>query len=516
MQNPSPCSDNFGEGPTPYDLPIPLALKEEWKRLATRRHFLSLGGQVLGAAALASLLGKTAGASEAAAPAAPSAAAGAAAVPGMVPAPHFPATAKRVIYLFMSGGPPQMDMWDYKPGLAEQNGKDIPQSILGKDFTPTGMTSGQAGFPVRAAVSGFKRHGACGRFVTDLLPHTAKLVDDLAVIKSVHTDAINHEPAILLANTGAMFPGHPCLGAWLSYGLGSMNQNLPAFVVLMSTTPQIGNMQVLTSRLWGSGFLSSRHAGAMLRSSGSPVLYLDNPKGMTQDLRRQMLDGVQAINRRTAESFGDPETHARIAQSEMAFNMQMSVPELSDMSDEPAATWELYGEEAKTPGSFAYNCLMARRLAERGVRMTQVYRRGWDLHAGLTGDLPKLCAATDRATYALITDLKRRGMFDDTLVVWGGEFGRTVYSQGGNGRDHHAKCHTMWLAGGGVKGGIEHGRTDDYSYKVEEDQVEMRDLNATILHTLGMDHQKLAFRHGGLDERLVGVLPTQVVKDVLA
>ena len=501
------CSDNFGEGPTPYDLPIPAELKQQWKAVATRRHFLTLGGQVLGAAAVASLFGKNAFAGTTSATSASA---------GIVPATHFPGSAKRVIYLFMSGGPPQMDLWDFKPKLAEQDGKDVPLSILGKDFAPTGMTSGQAGFPVRSAIASFKQYGQCGRFVSDLLPNTAKLVDDLAVIKSVRTDAINHEPAILLANTGAMFPGHPCLGSWLSYGLGSMNENLPSFVVLMSTTPKIGNMQVLTSRLWGSGFLSSKHAGIMLRSSGSPVLFLDNPKGMSPALRRTMLDGVQEINRRTAESFGDPETHARIAQSEMAFNMQMSVPELSNMSDEPASTWELYGPEAKIPGTFAYNCLMARRLAERGVRMTQVYRRGWDLHADLTADLPKLCQATDRATYALITDLKRRGLFEDTLVVWGGEFGRTVYSQGGNGRDHHAKCHTMWMAGGGAKGGVEYGRTDDYSYRVEENPVEMRDLNATILHTLGMHYDKLSVRHGGLDEKLTGVLPTKVVKDVLA
>jgi hypothetical protein len=507
MTTPSLCSDNFGEGPTPYDLPIPFELKEQWKGLATRRHFLSLGGQVLGAAAMASLLGKTAHASEAKAPGI-----------ALPPSPHFPATAKRVIYLFMSGGPPQMDLWDYKPELIKQNGKETPLSVLGKDFAPTGMTSGQAGFPVHASPWKFSQHGTCGRHVSELLPYTAKLVDDLAVIKSVRTDAINHEPAILLANTGAMFPGHPCLGSWLSYGLGSMNENLPSFVVLMSTTPQIGNMQVLTSRLWGSGFISSKHAGVMLRSSGSPVLYLDNPKGMSAELRRRMLDGVQEINRRTAESVGDPETHARIAQSEMAFNMQMSVPELSDMSNEPDSTWELYGPEARTPGTFAYNCLMARRLAERGVRMTQVYRRGWDLHAGLAADLPKLCQATDRATYALITDLKRRGMLDDTLIVWGGEFGRTVYTQGGGGnlgRDHHAKCHTMWMAGGGVKGGIEYGRTDDFSYRVEENPVEMRDLNATILHTLGMQFDKLSVRHGGLDERLTGVLPTKVVKELL-
>ena len=513
MPTPSPCSDNFGEGPTPYDLPVPFELKEQWKTLATRRHFLSLGGQVLGAAALASLLGKTALAGGVAEN---THGQGAHATPAMVPPPHFPGTAKRVISLFMSGGPPQVDLWDYKPGLAAQNGKDMPISALGNDFMPTGMTAGQASFPVRSHIAGFKRHGQCGRFVSDLLPHTAKLADDIAVIKSMRTDAINHEPAILLANTGAMFAGRPCLGSWLSYGLGSMNENLPAFVVLNSSTPQIGNMQVLTSRLWGSGFLSSKHAGVMLRSSGSPVLYLDNPKGLSQETRRQMLDGVQAINRRTAEAFGDPETHARVAQSEMAFRMQASVPELSDFSDEPASTWELYGEEAKVPGSFPFNCLMARRMAERGVRMTQIYRRGWDLHGGLGGDLPRLCAATDRGTYALVTDLKRRGMFDDTLIVWGGEFGRTTYSQGGNGRDHHAKCFTSWMAGGGIRGGVEYGRTDDYSFRVEENPVEVRDFNATILHTLGMNHEKFKVRVTGVDLGITGVLPTRVVTDVLA
>ena len=480
----------------------PAALSQmQWQ--TSRRSFLSLGTQVLGAAALGSLFGQEAFAAEAPIPGA------------AVPGGHFKGSAKRVISLFMSGGPPQMDLWDYKPGLAAFNGKDLPPSVLGKDFQPTGMTAGQSSFPVRASPWKFQQHGQCGRWVSELLPHTAKLVDDIAVIKSMRTDAINHEPAILLANTGAMFAGRPCLGSWLSYGLGSSNQNLPAFVVLMSTTPHIGNMQVLTSRLWGSGFLSSKHAGVMLRPSGSPVLFLNDPKGLPRDQRRAMLDGVQALNQRSASAFGDPETTARIAQSEMAFRMQTSIPELSDLSDEPASTWALYGDEAKIPGSFPFNCLMARRMAERGVRMTQVYRRGWDLHGGLTGDLPKLCDATDRATWALITDLKQRGMFADTLVTWGGEFGRTVYSQGGDGRDHHAKCYTSWMAGGGIKGGIEYGSTDDFSFRVTDKPVEVRDYNATILHTLGLDHKKFKVRVTGVDLGLTGVQESKVIKDLL-
>ena len=505
------CSDNHGLGPTPCDLPIPQVLKDEWKRLATRRHFLGASGKVLGAAALSSLMAETPTSPALAGP-------NAARDAGVLGNPHFVPTAKRVINLFMSGGPPQMDMFDYKPGLAKWFDKDLPEDIRGTAM-PTGMTAGQTRFPVAPSKWGFQQYGQCGRWVTDLLPQTAKVVDDMAFLYSMHTDAINHEPAILMMNTGNMIPGKPSLGAWLAYGLGSANHNLPTYVVLEANFT-IGNDQPINSRLWGSGFLSSRFAGVMLRSDSEPVFYLKDPAGMSRRTRRAMLDAVNALNRRTYEQTADPETHARISQYEMAFRMQASVPELGDLSDESESTWKLYGPEAKTPGSYAYCCLMARRLAERGVRITQVYKRGWDLHGNVVGHLPTLCRDTDLATYALITDLKQRGMLDDTLVVWNGEFGRTVYSQGGlshknYGRDHHAKCMTVWLAGGGVKGGTTYGETDEFSYSVATDPVHVRDLNATILKCLGIDHARLTHRFQGLDQRLTGVEESHIVKDIL-
>ena len=500
------CSDGYGDGPTPCDLPIPHGLKAQWHRLASRRHFLSTGAKGLAATALASLMGGRASATSSR-------------DAGVLGATHFAPTAKRVIYLFMSGGPPQMDMFDYKPDLAKWYDEDLPESIRGTAM-PTGMTAGQSRFPIAPSHWGFKQHGESGRWVSDLLPHTAKLSDDIAVIKSMHTDAINHEPAILMMNTGNMVPGKPSMGAWLSYGLGSANENLPAFVVL-NTKFTVGNPQPINSRLWGSGFLSSRHAGVMLRASADPVLYLNDPKGMDRDMRRAMLDAVNALNQRNYEQTADPETHARISQYEMAFRMQASVPELTELNDEPQSTWDLYGATAKTPGTYAYNLLMARRLAERGVPFTQVYKRGWDVHGNCVGTLPKLCAETDAPTYALITDLKRRGMLDDTLVVWSGEFGRTVYSQGGlsrknYGRDHHGKCFSTWLAGGGIKGGATYGETDEFSYSIAKDPVHVRDLAATMLHTLGVDHERLNYRFQGLDQRLTGVEEAHIVHDILA
>jgi len=507
------CSDHYGEGPTPCDLPIPQSLKEEWKRLETRRHFLGRNGKTLGWAALASLMGDGALSAKQA---------NAASLPanrGILGKPHFQPTAKRVIYLFMSGAPPQMDLFDYKPGLAKWYDKDLPESIRGAAM-PTGMTAGQTRFPVAPSQWGFKQYGQCGRWVSDLLPHTAKLADDIAVVHSMHTDAINHEPAILLINTGNMVPGKPSLGAWLAYGLGSTNENLPAFVVLNSALTG-GNAQPINSRLWGSGFLSSRYAGVLLRATQDPVLYLKDPKGMDPQVRRAMLNAVSRLNQKTYEEFQDPETQSRISQYEMAFRMQTSVPELVDFSDEPQSTWDLYGPRAKIPGTFAYNCLMARRLAERGVPFTQIYKRGWDVHGNVVGSLPKLCADTDAPTYALVTDLKRRGLLDDTLVIWGGEFGRTVYSQGGlsrknYGRDHHAKCFSMWMAGGGVQGGKSYGATDDFSFSITEDPVHIRDLNATILHCLGIDHHRLAVKLQGLDQRLTGVEESHVVRKILS
>jgi hypothetical protein len=479
---------------------IPDGLADEWRQLATRRHFLGAGGSVLGAAAMATLRPE-------------SAAAG-----GILGSPHASPTAKRVIYLFMSGAPPQMDLLDYKPGLAKWYNQDLPESVRGTAM-PTGMTAGQSRFPVAPPQWGFTQYGASRRWLSDLLPYTGKMADDIAVIHSMHTDAINHEPAILLMNTGSMIPGKPALGAWLAYGLGSDNANLPAFVVLNSTFT-IGNPQPINSRLWSSGFLSSRYAGVRLRTGDDPVLYLRDPKGMTRQTRRTMIDAVNALNQATYARTADPETQARISQYEMAFRMQTSIPELTDLSDEPASTWALYGEDARQPGSFAYNCLMSRRFAERGVRFTQIYKRGWDVHGNVVGHLPGLCRETDRASYALVTDLKRRGLLDDTLVVWGGEFGRTVYSQGGlsrknYGRDHHAKCFSMWLTGGGIKGGATHGQTDDFSYSIARDPVHVRDLNATILHTLGINHERLSYRHQGLDQRLTGVEHSHIVRSIL-
>jgi hypothetical protein len=499
------CSDRCGEDPAVLALPVPADLKREWLALATRRQFLSRAGKALAWAALAGLAGR-------------GTAARAAAGPGLMP--HFAPKAKRAIYLFMAGAPSQIETWDYKPGLAERFDQDLPESVRGGQVL-TGMTASQARFPVAPSIFGFRRHGAAGHWVSDLLPHTARIADELAVLRSLHTDAINHEPAILLMNSGNMVPGRPSIGSWISYGLGAINDDLPAFVVLTSKLPLFSNIQALSSRLWSAGFLSPEHAGVALRSGGDPVIHLSNPRGVPSSLRREMIDGVVELNRQLHERIGDPETNARIAQYEMAFRMQTSVPELADLSDEPESTWRLYGEKAREPGTYAYNCLMARRLAEKGVRFTQVFHRGWDTH----GDLPKrmriLCEDVDQPTAALVTDLRQRGLLDDTLVVWGGEFGRTVYSQGGlsrqnYGRDHHPRCFSMWLAGGGVKPGIVHGETDEFSYNITRDPVHVRDLNATILHLLGVDHQRLSFRFQGLDQRLTGVEPARVVSEVLA
>jgi hypothetical protein len=512
MQHSHNCSDDHGERPTIYDIPgVPLGLREEWRRLETRRHFLGRAGKALGWAGLASLLGPRLLAAASPETVLPF---GGARLPDIAP------RAKRCIYLFMSGAPPQMDMWDYKPGLAGLFDHDLPESVRGGQVL-TGMSAGQARFPVAPSYWKFAQHGSCGRWVSELLPYTSRIVDDMAVVKSVHTDAINHEPGILLMNTGSMVPGKPSVGAWLSYGLGSMNENLPTFVVLNSKLIEAASNQPVSPRLWGSGFLPSKHAGVSFRSEGDPVLYLSDPNGMTRDARRELVSLVNSVNEETFREIGDPETNTRISQYEMAFRMQTSVPELADLGREPQSTWDLYGLEAKIPGTFAYNCLMARRLAERGVRFTQVYQRGWDVHRDVVPMMPKLCEATDRGCYALVTDLKRRGLLDDTLVVWGGEFGRTVYSQGGlskenYGRDHHPRCFTIWMAGGGIKPGITYGETDDYSYNIVKDGVHLRDLNATLLHQFGLNHETLSFRFQGLDQRLTGVDPAKIVQALLA
>jgi hypothetical protein len=478
----------------------------------TRRYFFGRMAAGIGTAALGSLLNPRLFAGDAA-----SATTDLASL-GQMAALHHAPQAKRVIWLFMADGPSQLDMWDYKPKLAEFFDKDLPDSIrMGQRITT--MTSGQSRLPVAPSKFAFAQHGQNGTWVSELLPHLGGVVDDLCLIKTMNTEAINHDPAITYIQTGSQIPGRPSMGAWLSYGIGSPNQDLPAYVVLHSRIAAGSQTQALFSRLWGSGFLPSRHQGVALRSIGDPVLYLSNPDGVDQATRRQMLDGLAKLNQKRLAEQGDPEIAARIAQYEMAFRMQMSVPELTDITGEPQSTLDLYGPEVKDKGTFAYNCLLARRLAERGVRFTQVFLRGWDHHGSLPQNIPQLCKAMDQPAAALIKDLKQRGMLDDTLVVWGGEFGRTVYSQGTlnkdtYGRDHHPRCFTMWLAGGGIKPGVVHGQTDDFSYNVVEKPVHIHDLNATILHCLGLDHERLTFPFQGRDFRLTDVHGS-VVRDIL-
>jgi hypothetical protein len=421
--------------------------------------------------------------------------------------------------LHQSGGPSQIDLFDYKPSLQKRRGIELPDSVrMGQRIT--GMTSGQGTLPIAPSIFDFKQYGKSGAWVSELLPHTAKIVDDLTIIKTVNTEAINHDPAITFFQTGSQQPGRPSIGAWTSYGLGSANDNLPAFVVLLSQAHAINTDQPLFSRLWSSGFLPSSHQGVRFRSGSNPVLYLEDAEGISRATRRRMLDSVAELNRKHAEQYGDPEIQTRIRQYEMAYRMQTSVPDLMDLSKEPASTFEMYGPESRKPGSYAANCLLARRLAERNVRFIQLYHRGWDQHNDLPRDLALQCGGTDQPTAALISDLKQRGLLQDTLVIWGGEFGRTVYSQGkltesNYGRDHHPRCFTMWMAGGGVKGGTVIGETDDFSYNVVSDPVHVHDIQATILHCLGVDHTKLTFLFQGRHFRLTDVSGT-VVKQALA
>jgi uncharacterized protein (DUF1501 family) len=434
--------------------------------------------------------------------------------------PHFAPTAKRIIYLHMNGGPSQLDTWDYKPQLQEHFNQDLPKSIRQGQRITT-MTSGQTRFPVAPGIFKFAQHGQSGRWVSELLPFTSKIVDDIAVVRSVHTNAINHDPACTFLMTGSEIPGKASLGSWLSYGLGSENNDLPAFVVLTPKfSPKVA-AQALFTRMWSSGFLPTSHTGVALRAQGDPVLFLENPHGVDAATRRAMLDSLGKFNQLAHARYGDPETLTRIAQYEMAFRMQTSVPELTDFSDESQATLDLYGPAVKEPGSFAASCLLARRLAERNVRVVQINHRGWDQHGTLPEHLKIQCLDTDQGCYALIADLKQRGLLDDTLVIWAGEFGRTVYSQGtltktNYGRDHHPRCFSVWLAGGGVKAGVVYGETDDFSYNIVKDPVSLFDLNATLLHCLGIDHAKFTFRSQGLDQRLTGVEPARVVKEILA
>jgi len=421
---------------------------------------------------------------------------------------HFAPRARRVVYLFQSGGPSHLELFDEKPRLQQLHGTELPDSIR-RGQRLTGMTSGQSSFPVIAPRFRCQSSAADGMRISQLLPHTAAVADRICLIRSMHTEAINHDPAITYIQTGSQQPGRPSLGAWASYGLGSDAADLPAFLVLISHGSGRDANQGLLERLWGSGFLPSSHQGVKLRSGADPVLYLANPPGVPRHLRRSMLDGVARLNQLQLQDTGDQEIATRIAQYEMAFRMQASVPELVDVSGESESVFRMYGEESRQPGTFAANCLLTRRLLERGVRFVQLYHRGWDQHGGIPTNLPKQCRDVDQPQAALIRDLEQRGLLEDTLIIWGGEFGRTVYGQGGlqadYGRDHHGRCFSVWLAGGGIRGGLVFGQTDDYGYNVVSDPVHIHDLNATILHCLGMDHQRLTFRFQGRDFRLTDI-----------
>lgn len=477
-----------------------------------RRDFLLRSGFGIGSTALATLMDPSLNAS---------AGSGGTANPGLPQFPNFAPKAKRIIYLFMAGGPSHIDTFDYKPAMRKFHGEELPDSVR-QGQRLTGMTSGQKEFPCVAPMFEFQRFGEHGTWVNkDLLPHTAGVVDDITIIKSMHTEAVNHDPAITYINTGVQQQGKPALGAWLSYGLGSVNDNMPAYIVMISRGR--GQLQALYDRLWGSGFLPARHQGVKLRSSGEPVLYLNNPPGIDRDSRRGMLDGLNSLNQLTYDKFGDPETQARIAQYEMAFRMQSEVPDLMAVEKETQHVQDMYGPDVQKPGSFARNCLLARRMVEKGVRYVQLFHRGWDQHGSLPSKIRQQCGDIDQASAGLIKDLKQRGMLDDTLVVWGGEFGRTIYSQGkltkdNHGRDHHGRCFTIWMAGAGIKRGFEYGLTDDHSYNILGNTgVHIRDMNATILNQLGIDHQRLTYKFQGLDQRLTGVEePAHVVKEILS
>lgn len=457
----------------------------------SRRSLLARTGYGLGAAAMHSLFGGT----------------------------HFAPKAKRVIFLFQAGGPSHLDLLDYKPEMKDRFNQDIPPSVFGGQRI-TGMVASQDRLPVAPSMYEFKQHGQSGQWFSSLLPHTAKIADELCVLRACHTEAINHDPAITFLQTGSQLPGRPSMGAWIDYGLGSENANLPAFVVLNSLPSNGQPDQGLLARLWGAGFLPSRYQGVQFRSGKDPVLHLSNPPGVDGKVRREQLDGIAALNQHLHEKVADPEIDTRIAQYEMAFRMQTSVPDLVDMSKEPESVLSLYGEEAKKPGTFAANCILARRLAERNVRFIQLYHRGWDHHGGLTDKLPSLAKDVDQPSAALIQDLKQRGMLDDTLVIWGGEFGRTPYAQGplkpdNYGRDHHGRVFSMWMAGGGVKKGLAYGASDDYGFNVIEGGMHVHDLQATILHLLGIDHTRLTYKFQGRQFRLTDV-HGNVVRDILA
>lgn len=479
-----------------------------YNAILNRRQFFRHNATGLGVAALASLLSRE------------SYAAPAAQIHALLP--KIAPKAKRAIYLSMIGAPSQLDTFDYKPELEKRRGQDLKEFLVKSGQRLTGMTAGQSKFACAPSIFKFNQYGPAGAWISELLPYTGKMAGDISIIRTMHTEAINHEPANQLMYTGNMNSGKPSLGSWLSYGMGSMNEDLPTFVVLHAqhSSPH-SNVQAISSRLWNSTFLPGKHSGVTLRSAGDPVLYLKDSPGVSRELRRSMLDGLNALNQKSYEAVGDPEIQTRIQQYEMAFRMQASVPELADVSKESDAVLETYGADVRKPGTFAYCTMMARRLAERGVRFTQVFHRGWDQHGDLPRDLTSQCKDVDQACYALVQDLKQRGMLDETLVIWGGEFGRTVYSQGGlseknYGRDHHPRCFSLWLAGGGIKGGTVYGETDELSFNVVKDPVHIRDLHATILHQLGFDHERLSFKFQGLDQRLTGVEPSKIIKGILA
>jgi len=497
--------------PSPRLPPVRSPLDELGLSL-TRRRFFERGSHLLGGAALATLL--------------PGTGSGGPAIGGTVGGeraavgPHFAPRARHVIYLHMVGGPPQLDLYDYKPAMNDWYDKDLPESVRNGQRLTT-MTSGQARFPIAPSKYAFARHGESGMWVCELLPHTARMTDRMCFIRSMHTEAINHEPAITYMQTGNQITGRPCLGSWASYGLGSLNADLPTFVVMVARPTQNDQNQAIGARLWSSGFLSGEHSGVSFRSAGDPILYIGNPAGVSAEVRRRTLDGLQALNERTLAALGDPETRTRIAQYEMAFRMQTSVPELVDLASEPAGTLALYGEAVHKPGTFANTLLMARRMVERGVRFVQVYLNNWDTHANVSGRLPSQCRDIDQPCWALVEDLQRRGLLDETLIIWGGEFGRTIYSQGGlsrenYGRDHHPRCFTMWMCGGGARPGQIYGETDEFSYNIVRDPVHIRDFHATVLQLLGFDHERFTVRHLGLDQRLTGVDPARVIPELVA
>ena len=479
---------------------------EEQKLMMTRRHFFGMCSLGLGSAALASLLGESGYAQ------------GATAGSGLPDLPHFAPKAKRVIYLYQVGGPSQLDLFDHKPQLEKLRGQNLPESIrMGQRLT--GMTAHQSNWPTAPSAFKFARHGKSGAWLSELLPHTAKIVDEISFIKSMHTEQINHDPALSFSLTGFQLAGRPSLGSWVAYGLGSENRDLPAFIVMTSSGRTEG-CQPLWDRLWRSGFLASHYQGVKFHNGPDPVLYLSNPPGVGKEVRRRFLDDLAELNQINAREYGDPEILSRVAQYEMAYRMQSSVPELADLSKESEKTFERYGPDARAPGTFAFNCILARLLAERGVRFIQLFHRGWDQHGNLPMNIAKQAHDTDQPSAALIMDLKDRGMLDDTLVIWGGEFGRAVYSQGtltetNYGRDHHSRCFTVWLAGGGINPGITIGETDDFSYNITSDPVHAHDLNATILHCLGIDHTRLTYKFQGRNFRLTDV-EGNVVKRILS